>query len=373
MSALAKVRQIFQMQLALNDLIHLGWVFSDETSWFQSPSFTLPWRPDEDFNSFKYVLPGEFKGEYRDFELKFNGSIFLLEFQNRIIRFAIHDPLGPLDFRGLPFLRSYPYVGKHKEVLEAYNLNYALYSFLPLMPLDLLLMDELYLNSRLVLVGVTAKFGLHIQPSLAFGNANAEPDDRLVAAAQRGEAEAFQELVTLYTPLVFRLSVRMLQRKEDAEDLTQEVFLAMYRHLHRFNPDRERFKTWLMNIATQSALDYIHRSRTRVVEQPTPEATTEPEVAQKAILELDPALRAVFVLQELEQLSASEVGNALGLPESEVKSRLRRAHDVLRERLHLRRYEFTNDTIKEIRKAEQIALPEELERRLHEQVQRWLM
>jgi DNA-directed RNA polymerase specialized sigma24 family protein len=129
-----------------------------------------------------------------------------------------------------------------------------------------------------------------------------------------------------------------------------------------------------MNVATNSAINYIRRGqRERAVERPPQEATKEPEVLQKAISELDPSLSAVFVLQELEQLSVGEVGKALGLTESEVGSRLRRAHMELRGRLSRLQYELTKETIEEIRRTEEVVLPKEFEKRLHEQVQRWLM
>lgn len=388
----SKVRQVFQMQLGLRDLVNLGWLFSDETPWRQSPSFTLPWRPDEDFNSFEYVLPGELDGQYKDFPLKFDGSIFVLKFESRIIRFAIHDPLGPLDFRGFPFLRAFPYIGKHQEVLEAYKLNDPPHYFLPLMPLDLLSLDELYLKARLLFVGITPMFGPHIRDSRALGDSDVEvdedtnqtletathappkPDDVLVEAAQRGDDAAFQKLMTTYTPLVFRLTHRMVGRVDDAEGVTQEVFLKMYQRLGSFKPESGSFKTWLMRLATQSTIDYIHRSQTKHAGKPSVEkATTEPEVAAQAISELDPALSWVFVLRELEQFSPSEVAMALGLSESEVKSRLHRAHDELRAKLNRWQYEFTEGTIQGLRNSGRVGLPEEFEKRLHAQVQRWRM
>jgi RNA polymerase sigma-70 factor, ECF subfamily len=388
----SRLRQVFQMQLGLRDLVNLGWLFSDETSWRQSPSFTLPWRPDEDFNSFEYVLPGELEGQYKDFPLKFNGSIFVLEFEKRIIRFAIHDPLGPLDFRGFPFLRAFPYIGKHKEVLEAYKLNDPPHYFLPLMPLDLLSLDELYLKARLLFVGITPMFGLHVRDGRALGNSDVEvyedtnqtldtptnalptSDNELIEAAQRGDDTAFQKLLTIYIPLVFRLAFRMIGRVDDAETVTQEVFLRMYQRLSQFKPESGSFKAWLMRIARDSIIDDLRRDRaTPASEQSAEKATTEPEAAERAISQLDPALSSVFILREIEQLSPGEVAMALGVSESEITSRLHHAREELRAKLNLWQYDFTEGTIERLRDSRRVGLPQEFEKRLHAQVQRWRM
>jgi RNA polymerase sigma-70 factor (ECF subfamily) len=381
-------RPIFQMQLGLRDHIGLGWLFSDETNWFQTPSFTLPWKPQEDFSSFKYVIPGEIGGEYNNFELRYVGSIFLLELEGRTVRFAIHDPLGPLDFRGFPFLRSFPYIGKHKEVLKAYKLSEATCSFIPLMPLDLMVLDELYLSSRLLLVGVTAMFGPHVQANPTLGrtdeltgedlihervdvtHTSVSQDRALIEAVKGGDAKAFGALVTAYSPLVFRLALRMTHNREDAEEVTQEAFLQSYRKLGTLKQE-SNLRTWLMRIATNLVLDQIRKKRR---DESSLEALyPEPKIVEKAVSELAPALRTVFVLRELEGFSYTEVAKSLGLPESEVKSRLHRARVELRELLNRRHHKLTSETIEKLRKSAPEVLPEEFGERLQKEVQRLVM
>jgi hypothetical protein len=155
------------MQLGLTRDHQVGWLFGDEAAEaehqqdsYQSFSYVVAWGPATSFERAEYSLPGERKGEYYDFRFRFDGHLFLHSYEGRVIRLAIHDPMSPQDFRGLPFLRAFPYVGRHYDVLESYDKS-DFPAFLPLIPLDLIAMDELYLREKVVFVGVTPEFGPH--------------------------------------------------------------------------------------------------------------------------------------------------------------------------------------------------------------------
>src|SRR6266852_4962582 len=177
----------------------------------------------------------------------------------------------------------------------------------------------------------------------------------LVAAAKRGDADAFEELVTRYEAKIFRLTMNITRNREDAEDAMQEAFLKSYAHLKDFQGD-SRFYTWLVRIAANEALMRLRKRRPNQVSLdepiereddfipqqiqdwgPSPEqryAQTEMrDILRGAIDELQPDFRVVFVLRDVEGLSTEETAEAVGISEAAVKSRLLRARLKLRQKL----------------------------------------
>jgi len=171
---------VFQMSLGMDSESRIGWLLSDETAQpddAYSFAFTVPWHPNISFDQFDFVLFGDRQGELLEFPLKFDGHLFINE-QTKT-RFSLSDPLAPNDFRGLPFLRPFPYIGAFRETLESYDLTGDFLSFLPLTPLDLLRMDDLFLKQHIAFVGVTHSFGPHTRSGFRWS----QP-----AAADLGEA-----------------------------------------------------------------------------------------------------------------------------------------------------------------------------------------
>jgi RNA polymerase sigma-70 factor, ECF subfamily len=178
----------------------------------------------------------------------------------------------------------------------------------------------------------------------------------LVAAAQAGDAAAFEELVNRYEGKIFRLTRNITGNHEDAEDAMQDAFLKAYAHLQDFHGD-SRFYTWLVRIAANEALMRLRKRRPnqfsldepiegdtdlfpRELEDwgPTPEqkyAQTELQgIVGEVIDRLEPDFRIVFLLRDFEELSTQETAEALGISVSAVKSRLLRARLKLREKLN---------------------------------------
>jgi RNA polymerase sigma-70 factor (ECF subfamily) len=142
----------------------------------------------------------------------------------------------------------------------------------------------------------------------------------------------------------------------EAEDVVQEAFLSAFKGIDRFD-GRSTLSTWLYRIAFNAAMMRLRRRRPEFVsvetsdetegDLPIPEALVDwcllpeqelvraeaREEMERAIGELPPKLRAVFVMRELEELSTEETAQALGLSEQAVKTRLHRARLFLRERL----------------------------------------
>jgi RNA polymerase sigma-70 factor, ECF subfamily len=188
-----------------------------------------------------------------------------------------------------------------------------------------------------------------------------EDEHLLVAAAKKGDAAAFEELVNRYEGKIFRLTKNITGNREDAEDAMQDAFLKAYSHLHDFHGE-SRFYTWLVRIAANESLMRLRKRRPnqfsldeplegdtdlmpRELEDwgPTPEqgyAQVELQgILAEVIEQLDPEFRIVLVLRDLEEFSTQETAEALGISVPAVKSRLLRARLKLREKLnrHFRR------------------------------------
>ena len=180
-----------------------------------------------------------------------------------------------------------------------------------------------------------------------------DPDAELVAAWQAGDDDAFEQLVRRHEKRVFRLLVRMMGSREEAEDVAQETFISLFRHGKRFRSEA-RFSTFVYRVAANAALNRrrtLGRSRTRIeklaVRQAAgddlPQQPRDPEDStlgheltqhvRDALGTLSPALRMPVVLYDIEGLSYGEIANVLGVAEGTVKSRIHRARQALREEL----------------------------------------
>lgn len=188
-----------------------------------------------------------------------------------------------------------------------------------------------------------------------------EDEHLLVAAAKKGDAAAFEELVNRYEDKIFRLTRNITGNREDAEDAMQDAFLKAYSHLQDFHGD-SRFYTWLVRIAANESLMRLRKRRPNQFSLDEPvEGDTDlmprelqdwgpsPEqgyaqaelqgILAEVIETLDPEFRIVLALRDLEELSTRETAEALGISIPAVKSRLLRARLKLREKLnrHFRR------------------------------------
>jgi RNA polymerase sigma-70 factor (ECF subfamily) len=194
--------------------------------------------------------------------------------------------------------------------------------------------------------------------SAQFG-ARAETNDDLdlVQASKNGDVAAFEQLVKRYDRKLFRIAHSVTHNRENSQDVVQETFLKAYQHLAEFRGDSQ-FSTWLIRITLNQSLMKLRKQRAirevsldedfqadgdrlpmEVVDW-APNAEELYSVSElrniliKNIEELQPILRTVFVLQDLEGLSTDQTAEVLNLSRSAVKSRLWRARLQLRERLN---------------------------------------
>lgn len=158
----------------------------------------------------------------------------------------------------------------------------------------------------------------------------------VVVRAQVGEREAVAELVRGWHEPVWGYVRRMLGRDDTADDVSQEVWLAVVRGLPRLK-EPERFAAWLFTIARRSVVNHL---RGKYADQPRQTSYDEPDLADEVVDRVDvrrlvdkvPVVeREVLVLFHLEDLSLEECAEVLAVPVGTVKSRLHRARRMLRE------------------------------------------
>jgi RNA polymerase sigma-70 factor (ECF subfamily) len=179
--------------------------------------------------------------------------------------------------------------------------------------------------------------------------------ESLIRAAQRGDADAFEQLVRAYDQSVLRLAMNLLRSPEDARDVYQEAFLRVYRNLHAFRFDCS-FHTWLYRIVTNICLDQLRKRKVRKEESAVVEtadgpidrmdgfeeegADSNPERTmwnrqlrgkiESAIGALTPRERMVFELRHYHGLRLRAIGEVLGTSEEAAKNCLFRATQKMR-------------------------------------------
>lgn len=182
------------------------------------------------------------------------------------------------------------------------------------------------------------------------------PTEISLRALIAGDRTEFARLVDLYSNPIYRLGLRMLGNTQDAEDILQNTFLNALTHLPTFE-GRSSLSTWLYRIAANEALMRLRRKKPEVnledVETDQHAEDLKPtqfvdwsalpeeqllsgegeKVLDQAIQDLPESLRIVFLLRDIEELSIRETAEALGLTETNVKTRLLRARMFLREQL----------------------------------------
>ncbi len=171
-----------------------------------------------------------------------------------------------------------------------------------------------------------------------------------------GDRVEFARLVETYSPMIYRLGLKMLNNPQDAEDILQETFIKAYKHIAKFD-GRSNVSTWLYRIATNEALMSLRRKHPETTSFENPFVyDTEPQeplqivdwcclpeeefLTSEGRARLDEAaerlpanLRVVFVLRDIEGLSTRETAEVLDISEMAVKTRLSRARLRLREDL----------------------------------------
>lgn len=181
-------------------------------------------------------------------------------------------------------------------------------------------------------------------------------NDILIHRAAKGDEAAFEQLLTQHEKSVYNLCLRMTGNPEDAMDVSQEVFLRVWKNLSSYQYDAA-FSTWLFRIASNACIDFLRAKKRRndvsltmqdendgedkelavPDETPLPEeqllAKEQQSAVMKAMNELPPDFREILQLRVVEELPYEEIAEILDIKVGTVKSRLARARELLRKNL----------------------------------------
>lgn len=178
---------------------------------------------------------------------------------------------------------------------------------------------------------------------------------RLARRALKGDQQAFAEIVALYQDKLYLMAFRMLGNRQEAEDVTQEAFLRVYRNLDRYD-EGLKFSTWIYRIATNLCIDRLRKRKATYSldaesvdhegldgyavipsDDRTPESemllTETQRIVREAIETLPAKYKSVMVLRYLHDLSLQEIGEVLDMPVTTVKTRVHRGREFLRKKL----------------------------------------
>ena len=166
--------------------------------------------------------------------------------------------------------------------------------------------------------------------------------DAIIERCLRGDQRAWETVVRHHWRRVFNIAYKFVGRHDEAEDLTQEIFLKTFKALRSFDR-RANFQTWLISISRNLCIDYYRSVRKErqildrgidavdlspVSPDPGPLVTLERRVRRERLYQamdaLTQILREAVVLRDIQELSYQEIARGLGLPEGTVKSRINR-------------------------------------------------
>ena len=185
-------------------------------------------------------------------------------------------------------------------------------------------------------------------------------DAQILAALIRrcvaGDAAAWEEIVKQFNRRIYNICFRFAGSTDDAEDLTQEVFIRIYRTLSSFDSDKASFNTWVTTVTRNLLVDHFRKTKnerlTDSMDAPqggdegaqslsekiedkgfTPDQRVQKQqtqqMVQDALTKLSPELREAVILRDLQDMDYKEIASALKVPEGTVKSRINRGRTEL--------------------------------------------
>jgi len=213
-----------------------------------------------------------------------------------------------------------------------------------------------------VLLSQTIAFGVNTRAAGRIGNSG---DDRLdeaqvigllVRRCIAGDATAWEDIVQRYHRRIYNICYRFAGTSDDAQDLTQEVFIKMYRTLASYDVSKGAFMTWVTTVTRNLLVDHFRKSKQDRMTDSLDAAPSEHEDAQplstqiadpsrsaheqvqsretrdavhQALQKLSPELREAVILRDLQDMDYKEIAGALKVPEGTVKSRINRGRAEL--------------------------------------------
>lgn len=180
-----------------------------------------------------------------------------------------------------------------------------------------------------------------------------ENDEDIILSFQNGDEEAFKTLINKYSPLIFNFATRLVGR-DRAPDVTQEIFIKVWRNIGRFDASKASFKTWIFTIARNTTTDFLRKKKEYTFsdienalepgEDTLSEKIPDPEILPDQAMEkienkefleetldlIRPNYREILLLHYQEEMTFDEIGKVLNKPLNTVKSQHQRAVAELR-------------------------------------------
>ena len=180
-----------------------------------------------------------------------------------------------------------------------------------------------------------------------------DADAELVDRCLRGSDGAWERLVRTHSRLVYGACYRFTGSADEARDLTQDVFMRVFRSLHTYRSDSGAFKTWLVRLTRNLLIDNYRKTKKEQkvdsIEDQVYDLQQKSglggqadralrsreagELLQAGLAQLSPELREAVILRDLQEMEYKEIGDALDIPEGTVKSRINRGRRELARRL----------------------------------------
>lgn len=172
-------------------------------------------------------------------------------------------------------------------------------------------------------------------------------EQQLIKSAKLGSLEAFEQILFLYEKRIFNYVYRLIGQKQDAEDLTQDTFIKLYKNIIHADESRS-FKSWVYKIATNTVYDWLRKKRGykesliiddpensfETIEDDDPYYRLESKTdLETAMARLKPIHRTVLLLFYQQELSYEEIAHNLAIPVNTVKTHLYRAKNCLKKEL----------------------------------------
>ena len=178
-------------------------------------------------------------------------------------------------------------------------------------------------------------------------------DIEIVEKVLKGDIEAFSELIDKYEKMVYNLAYRVFNNTSDAEDITQEVFIKVYKNIYKCE-GKQSIKTWIYTVAYNTCIDEIRKRKGKnnisldmdlegeednfsleiASNEPTPENVL---IQKEGLLEIEQAInslneinKSLIFLRDIKGFSYNEISEIMGLNIGTVKSRLNRARNALK-------------------------------------------
>ncbi|HEX4166114.1 MAG TPA: sigma-70 family RNA polymerase sigma factor [Bryobacteraceae bacterium] len=204
-------------------------------------------------------------------------------------------------------------------------------------------------GTKAPIADATAWIGSGLVQRLSGASRALDEESILIGRCLAGEQGAWEELVQVYTRRVYSICYRFTNRDTEAQDLTQEVFLRVFRTLGSFRAGEGSFTVWLSRLTRNLLVDHYRRSKQEritdgieeklaILEEKTAQFSRADgmvagreagELLQAALQKLSPELREAVILRDLQEMEYREIARVLQVPEGTVKSRLNRGRAEL--------------------------------------------